>query len=79
MLFDGGVTTGFDIVKAMGRGAHACLSGRAWTYGLAAQGGEGVTRALTLLRQELLDCMALSGFCDVRKSPDGLVMRQRAP
>lgn len=79
VLFDGGIRTGFDIVKAMGRGAHSCLSGRAWTYGLAAQGGKGVTRALTLLRQEVLDCMALAGVRDINDMPAGLVTGQRTP
>ena len=76
VLFDGGVMSGFDIVKAMGRGAHGCLSGRAWTWGLAAAGGDGVTRALNLIRQELLDCMALSGFTDMGNVPAGLVTWQ---
>ena len=78
VLFDGGVRTGFDIVKAMGRGAHACFSGRAWTYGLAAKGGPGVEKAMTLIRQELLDCMSLSGVTDLRDIPEGLVTPQPA-
>lgn len=65
VFFDGGIRTGSDIVKAMGRGAHACLSGRACLYGLAADGRKGVTCALTLLEQELNDCMALTGVKDV--------------
>ena len=77
VLFDGGVMSGFDIVKAMGRGAHGCLSGRAWTWGLAAAGGDGVTRALTFIRQELLDCMALAGITDINDLPAGLVTRQQ--
>ena len=76
VLFDGGVRTGFDIVKAMGRGAHACFSGRAWAYGLAANGGAGVEKALTLIRQELLDCMSLSGVTDLNAISEGLVTRQ---
>ena len=76
VLFDGGIMTGFDIVKALGQGAHGCLSGRAWAWGLAAGGGNGVTRALTLIRQELLDCMALSGVPDIADLPAGLVTRQ---
>ena len=79
VLFDGGVMSGFDLVKAMGRGAHGCLSGRAWTWGLSGAGGDGVTCALNLIRQELLDCMALSGFTDITDLPAGLVTRQPLP
>ncbi len=78
VLFDGGVRTGYDIVKAMGRGAHGCLSGRAWTYGLAAGGGKGVARAIELIRQELRDCLALSGVTDVTMLPATLVTPQPA-
>ncbi|QXQ06162.1 alpha-hydroxy-acid oxidizing protein [Sphingosinicellaceae bacterium] len=77
VLWDSGVLTGFDIVRAMGRGAHGCLSGRAWTYGLAAHGGKGATRALDLLRQELLDCMALTGTRDITDLAPGLVTTEQ--
>jgi L-lactate dehydrogenase (cytochrome) len=66
VFFDGGIRTGFDIVKAMGRGADATLSGRGCLYGLAARGRDGVTCALTLFEQELNDCMVLAGLTDVR-------------
>jgi L-lactate dehydrogenase (cytochrome) len=73
VLWDGGLRNGFDIVKAMGRGADACLSGRAWMYGLSWKGRAGVAKALDILHQELLDCMSLSGFTDIRAIPDGTV------
>lgn len=73
VLFDGGVQTGIDILKAMGRGAHGCLSGRAWVYGLAAAGGNGVRCALSLIARELHDSLALSGLTDVRMIPEGTV------
>jgi L-lactate dehydrogenase (cytochrome) len=76
VFFDGGIRTGFDIVKALGRGARLCLSGRAWTYGLAAKGGPGVKTAMSLIRQELLDCMSLSGVPDLQDLPPGLVTVQ---
>ena len=78
VLWDGGVRNGFDIVKARGRGAHACLSGRAWLYGLGWRGGRGVTKALEIIRGELTDCMSLSGFTDIRDVPAETVTPQPA-
>lgn len=66
ILFDGGIRTGADIVKALGRGADACLSGRACLYGLAANGRAGVRCALDLLENQLNDCMTLTGLRSVR-------------
>jgi L-lactate dehydrogenase (cytochrome) len=66
VLFDGGIRSGQDILKALASGAHGCLTGRAFLYGLGAFGEAGVTRALDILRNELDVSMALSGSTDVR-------------
>ena len=76
VLFDGGIRTGGDIVKALGLGAHACLSGRACLYGLAAKGRDGVHCALELFEQELQDCMMLAGLSSVSAVPPGVVTAQ---
>jgi L-lactate dehydrogenase (cytochrome) len=73
VFFDGGIRTGFDIVKAIGRGADATLSGRGCLYGLAARGREGVACALNLFEAELNDCMILAGLTDVRAIPPRVV------
>jgi L-lactate dehydrogenase (cytochrome) len=61
VLMDGGIRRGSDIAKAICFGARAVLIGRAYTYGLAAAGEEGVTRAITILRDDLRRTMALLG------------------
>ncbi|HEX3699861.1 MAG TPA: alpha-hydroxy acid oxidase [Phenylobacterium sp.] len=73
VFFDGGLRTGFDIVKAMGRGADACLTGRGYLYGLAARGRDGVACALKLFEDELNDAMALTGLTDVGQIEPGVV------
>ena len=78
VFFDGGIRTGGDIVKAIGYGAHACLSGRAPLYGLAAEGKEGVLCALNLLKEELSDCMALTGLSDLSYIDPDVVTAQPA-
>ena len=66
VLFDGGVQCGQDVLKALARGARACLIGKSFLYALAANGEEGVLQALDILRQELQVSMALAGCTDVR-------------
>ena len=61
VLFDGGIRRGSDIVKALALGARAVLVGRAYVYGLGAGGGAGVTRAIEILRADLLRTLKLLG------------------
>jgi L-lactate dehydrogenase (cytochrome) len=61
VLFDGGIRSGQDIMRAIALGAHACLIGRAYIYGLGAAGSAGVKRAIEILRNELDVTMALTG------------------
>lgn len=67
ILFDGGIRSGLDILKALANGADACLIGRAWAYGLASCGRSGVTQIIRILEHELRTTMALAGCTDVRQ------------
>jgi isopentenyl diphosphate isomerase/L-lactate dehydrogenase-like FMN-dependent dehydrogenase len=61
VLLDSGIRRGTDIVKALCIGARAVLVGRAYAYGLAAGGEAGVTRAIQILRNDLIRAMKLLG------------------
>ncbi len=61
VLFDSGVRTGADILRALALGARACIIGRAYIYGLGAGGEAGVARAIEILQKELDVTMALCG------------------
>jgi len=65
--FDSGVRSGQDVLRALALGARATLIGKAYLYGLGAQGQAGVTRALELIRNELDVSMALTGTRSVRE------------
>lgn len=67
VLMDGGIRRGADVAKALALGARAVLVGRAYAYGLAAAGREGVTRALEILRTELERTLKLLGCPSVRE------------
>jgi L-lactate dehydrogenase (cytochrome) len=66
VLFDGGIRSGQDVLKALASGARGCLIGRACLYGLAAGGEAGVRQALELIRAELEVALTLTGVRDVR-------------
>jgi isopentenyl diphosphate isomerase/L-lactate dehydrogenase-like FMN-dependent dehydrogenase len=73
-ILDSGVRSGYDVLKAMARGANGCLLDRAYVYGLAAHGQAGVTAALDLMAQELDEAMILTGAADVNALPEGLAL-----
>ena len=50
VLLDGGVRRGGDVVKALALGARAVMIGRAYLWGLAANGQAGVENVLAILR-----------------------------
>jgi L-lactate dehydrogenase (cytochrome) len=66
VLFDSGIRRGSDIVKALCLGARAVLVGRAYAWGLGAQGERGVIRAIDILRTEIIRTMKLLGCASVR-------------
>jgi len=61
VLLDSGIRRGSDIVKALAMGARAVLVGRAYAYGLGAGGEAGVTRAIQILRNDVIRTMKLLG------------------
>ena len=65
VLFDSGVRTGSDVIKALSLGAKAVLVGRLWVYGLAHSGQDGVRHVLRSLLADLDLNLALSGHGSV--------------
>ena len=61
VLLDSGIRRGSDVVKALCLGARAVLVGRAYAYGLGAGGEAGVTRAIEILRDDLVRTLKLLG------------------
>ena len=70
VLLDGGIRRGGDVVKALCMGARAVLIGRAYAYGLSAAGGDGVTRAINILRSDIVRTLQLLGI-DATDKLDG--------
>ncbi|WP_132979510.1 alpha-hydroxy acid oxidase [Pigmentiphaga sp. D-2] len=74
VLFDGGVRSGQDVLKALALGARGAMIGRAFLYGLGAMGRPGVDAALGIIQRELDVSMALTGTRTIAEiGPDILI------
>ncbi|MFC5745724.1 pre-mycofactocin synthase MftD [Actinomadura rugatobispora] len=75
VLLDGGVRRGGDVAKALALGARAVLIGRAYLWGLAANGQAGVENVLDILRGGLDSAVLGLGHSSVHElSPEDLVI-----
>ncbi|NIY69451.1 FMN-dependent (S)-2-hydroxy-acid oxidase [Streptomyces malaysiensis] len=75
ILLDGGVRRGSDVVKALALGAKAVLIGRAYLWGLAANGQPGVENVLDILRGGIDSALLGLGRSSVHElTPDDVVI-----
>ncbi|MET1756377.1 alpha-hydroxy acid oxidase [Novosphingobium sp. RD2P27] len=80
LYLSGGIRRGSDALKALALGADAVLTGRATLYGLCAHGGDGVTKAIDLLKKEMMNELGQYGAPTLDAiSPDLLVRMGHFP
>jgi len=65
VLFDSGVRSGSDVVKALALGATAVGVGRPYSYGLALDGAAGAAHVLRCILAEADLLMAVNGYPDL--------------
>src|ERR1700736_732593 len=70
IMFDGGIRSGQDLMRALALGARSAMIGRAYIHGLGAFGGPGVTKAIDLIRAELSTTMGLCGVNTIAEIDD---------
>jgi len=76
VIFDSGVRTGADVVKAVALGATAVAIGRPYVYGLALGGVPGAIHVLRSLQAEADLIMAVDGYPTLADlTPEALVRR----
>jgi L-lactate dehydrogenase (cytochrome) len=70
ILFDGGIRSGQDVMRALALGAKSCMIGRAYAHGLGAGGQAGVAKAIEIIRNELATTMGLCGVNTIAEIDD---------
>jgi len=70
IMFDGGIRSGQDVMRALALGAKSCMIGRAYAYGLGAAGEAGVTKAIETIGKELTTTMGLCGINTIAEIDD---------
>src|SRR3954467_9007383 len=73
VMFDGGIRSGMDVMRALALGAKSCMIGRAYAYGLGAAGEAGVAKALDVLAKELTTTMGLCGVNTIAEIDEGVL------
>ncbi|KAJ6122118.1 hypothetical protein N7512_004583 [Penicillium capsulatum] len=79
VLFDSGVRTGVDVVKALCLGAKAVLVGRPVIYGYGIDGRNGARQVLKGLLADLWQSMALSGIRTIGESTRAMIRKVQNP
>jgi len=75
VLFDSGIRTGADILKALCLGAHAVLVGRPAIYGLAIDGKNGAKAVLQGLLADLYASLGLAGMHSIKQCDRSMIRR----
>ena len=71
---DGGIRSGQDVLRTIALGAQGTLIGRAFLYGLGANGQAGVTQALEIIHKELDLTMGLCGQSELQKVGSSILL-----
>jgi len=74
IMFDSGVRSGQDVMRALALGAKSCMIGRAYAYGLGAGGQAGVAKAIELIGKELTTTMGLCGVNTIAEIGDHVLV-----
>ncbi|TKX18878.1 FMN-dependent dehydrogenase-like protein 4 [Elsinoe australis] len=79
VLFDSGIRTGVDVIKALCLGAKGVLVGRPWVYGMGIAGEKGAKQVMQGLLADLDQSMGLAGMSCIKDMNKGWLRRSAYP
>ena len=65
LIFDSGIRSGSDVIRALSLGADYVMIGRPLMYGIGADGASGLRKVLNILKEEISTTLALIGLNEV--------------
>lgn len=74
LIFDSGVESGLDILRALALGADFVMLGRAWHFALGALGARGADHLADILARDLIANMGQLGAADLKSLPAPLAL-----
>ena len=78
LIFDSGVETGLDILRALSLGADFVMLGRAFHFALAALGPKGIDHLIDILAKDLSANMGQLGATDLKNLPAPIALTENA-
>ena len=66
IIFDSGIRSGSDIIRALAMGADFTMIGRPLMYGIGADGARGLKRVVDIIKDELSTALGLVGLTDIK-------------
>lgn len=73
VIYDSGIESGLDVLRAIALGADFVMLGRAWHYALGALGERGVDQLVHILREDMIANMLQIGARDLSQLADRLI------
>ena len=75
LIFDSGVRSGSDIIRALAFGADFVMIGRPLMYAIGADGKRGLRRLLEIIKEELSTNLGLVGLTDINDISEKIIAR----
>ena len=76
LIFDSGIRSGSDIIRALALGADFTMMGRPLMYGIGADQECGLNRILEIIREELNISLGLVGLTDINEVNDEVISKK---
>ena len=76
LLFDSGIRSGGDIVRALAFGADYVMIGRPLMYAIGADGAKGLRKILDIIKGELSTTLGLVGLTDINEITSDIIAQK---